>query len=139
MFDARYVGNVSRLARRNIAQYAPDDRAQFDQVDVMQWLEQQTGDRLWDIIVCDPPTFSNSKRMKRDWQVQRDHPWLLCLWTITAPGGICYFSNNFRGFKLAESGLPSFDMQELTPASIPNDFRNKRIHRCWQLTKPHSG
>ena len=95
-------------AKRNIALNMPlDERAKFEQVDVLQWLEQQQGTQHWDIIVCDPPTFSNSKRMKKDWQVQRDHPWLLWrLWAITAPGGICYFSNNFRGFKLAESGLP---------------------------------
>ena len=80
-------------ARRNIALNMDlDERAGFLQVDVLQWLEQQQGDEQWDIIICDPPTFSNSKRMKRDWQVQRDHPWLLWrLWNITAPGGDMLF------------------------------------------------
>ena len=76
---------------------------QFLQADVLQWLEARPEEK-WDIVVCDPPTFSNSKRMQQTLDVQRDHVFILNrLLERTNPGGIIYFSTNFRKFKLEES------------------------------------
>ena len=138
MLDCRFISDLSGMGQRNLQiNNLNDQRATFLQADVLEWLSQQSGKQQWDIIICDVPTFSNSKRMTTHWQVQENHAWLLWrLWAITAPGGWVYFSNNFRGFKLAEQGLPPFIMEELTPHSIPLDFRNKRIHRCWRCVKP---
>ncbi|WP_420642740.1 class I SAM-dependent methyltransferase [Candidatus Leptofilum sp.] len=94
--------------------------------------------RSYDLIVCDPPTFSNSKRMARSsFAVERDHPELIraCLARL-ASGGTLIFSTNSRGFKLTKTALPhGFAAQELTPQTIPEDFRNDKVHRCWRIAK----
>jgi 23S rRNA (cytosine1962-C5)-methyltransferase len=94
--------------------------------------------RSYDLIVCDPPTFSNSKRMTRgSFSVDRDHPELIqaCLARL-ARGGTLIFSTNSRGFQLAEAPLPrGFGAREITAQTIPEDFRNDKIHRCWRIEK----
>ena len=82
----------------------------------------------------DPPSFSNSKKMLGVLDVQRDHAYLIesCM-AMLAPGGVLYFSNNLRSFELD----PMFASisEDLTAASIPEDFRNKRIHQCFRFVK----
>lgn len=109
------------------------DRHRLHHADCLQFLAAEPT-RRYDLIVCDPPTFSNSKRMQQTWSVARDHPWLFWrLWNYCRSGGSVYFSTNDRGFELANQGLPPFTYDELTPASLPEDFRNRRVHRCWLL------
>ncbi|MCA9928204.1 MAG: class I SAM-dependent methyltransferase [Anaerolineales bacterium] len=108
------------------------------QQDCLQFLREAVQrHEQYDIIICDPPTFSNSKRMNvASFAVARDYPALLrdCAKLLT-PRGMIYFSNNARRFKLEQSTLsPALTIRELTPHTIPEDFRNKRIHRCWQIT-----
>ena len=88
----------------------------------------------FELAVVDPPTFSNSKRTEDVWDVQRDHAALLneVLARMT-PGGIVYFSNNFRRFKLDEAQLHSNQIFEISRQTVPEDFRNRRIHRCWRI------
>ncbi len=95
----------------------------------------------WDIIVCDPPTFSNSKRSSDSFDVNRDWPELLraCL-AVLAPGGSLYFSTNSRTLKFdpdligGAAARADTSIVDLTEKSIPEDFRNKRIHRLWKIT-----
>lgn len=104
--------------------------------DCLAWLGAAPAER-WDLIVCDPPTFSNSKRMDGTWQVGRDHPWLLWrLWDHLLPGGTCLFSCNERGFELAASGLPPFACREITAEDSSEDFRGRRQRRVWELQRP---
>ncbi len=104
--------------------------------DCWQYLAMEK--RSYDLIICDPPTFSNSKRMARgSFSVDRDHPELIqaCLERL-ARGGVLIFSTNSRSFKLAESALPHpFTATEITQQTIPEDFRNDKIHRCWRIEK----
>ena len=68
--------------------------------------------------------------------MQRDHAGLLAhLAEHITPGGAVYFSTNFRRFKLDEAALSSYDVREITRQTIPEDFRNERIHLCWLLTR----
>ena len=93
------------------------------------------GSTAWDVIVCDPPTFSNSKRMTSgSFSVDRDHPWLLrhCA-RLLRPGGVLFFSTNSRRFKLEPSALPPFIATEITERIVPEDFRNRRSTRCWRV------
>ncbi|MGL4513412.1 MAG: bifunctional 23S rRNA (guanine(2069)-N(7))-methyltransferase RlmK/23S rRNA (guanine(2445)-N(2))-methyltransferase RlmL [Lacipirellulaceae bacterium] len=91
---------------------------------------------LLDLVVLDPPTFSNSKRLDEDWDVQRDAvPLLNALAERLAPGGRVYFSTNFRRFKFDESALHGLAAREISRQTVPEDFRNERIHRCWLLRK----
>lgn len=105
------------------------------QADAMAWLEADDG--LYDVIFCDPPTFSNSARAE-DFDVQREQVRLLraCVDRL-APGGVVYFSNNFRRFKLEENAVAGFaHCREISPRTIGPDFeRNARIHRAWELKR----
>ncbi len=90
---------------------------------------------LYDIAVVDPPTFSNSKKMDKTWDVQRDHAWLLkAVLQSMNVGGKIYFSTNFRKFILDKQLTQYATFQEITHKTIPRDFRNKKIHRCWEIS-----
>ncbi len=86
----------------------------------------------FDLIVLDPPSFSNSKKMLGVLDVQRDHVWMVesCL-ELLNPGGVLYFSNNLRSFKLDETLKPL--CANISVQSVPEDFRNKRIHQCFRF------
>lgn len=107
---------------------------QLVQADALAWLEAERG--KYDVIFCDPPTFSNSARAE-DFDVQREHVRLLQLASARlAQGGALYFSNNFRRFRLDADAVAQFaDCEEISASTIPADFeRNARIHRAWRLT-----
>jgi len=90
-------------AARNLAANAIDPRRhEFVRADALPWLDEAAAARReFDIIVCDPPAFSHSKRMRGVLDVQRDHPELIrgCL-RLLASGGELYFSTNLRSFAL---------------------------------------
>lgn len=106
----------------------------LERCDVLQWL-QEPRQHAFDLIVLDPPAFSTSKAMSAVLDIQRDHPWLLerCA-DLLADGGVLYFSTNLRSFRL--EGLPArLTGEEISGRTVPDDFRNRRIHRCWRLCK----
>ena len=93
------------------------------------------GEPPFDLVVVDPPTFSRSARSETPWDVERDHADLLELVAANlAPGGVVYFSTNFRRFHLDEPRLSArYSLREITNRTIPEDFRNERIHRAWRM------
>jgi 23S rRNA (cytosine1962-C5)-methyltransferase len=103
--------------------------------DCLQYLAR--GPARWeqyDYIVLDPPTFSNSKRMDAEsFAIDRDWPMLLRLvepWL--APEGWLYFSTNSRQLTWDDQLLPpGWHAKEITRRTVPEDFRNAKIHRCW--------
>jgi 23S rRNA (guanine2445-N2)-methyltransferase / 23S rRNA (guanine2069-N7)-methyltransferase len=121
-------------AGRNLALNGMDGSAhQRVQADVMPWLAAHR--ERYDLIFCDPPTFSNSKRAD-DFDIQQAHVELLRLAVARlAPGGLLLFSNNFRRFRLDEAAVAEFAaFQEISARTIDPDFaRNPRIHRCWEV------
>ncbi|HTM70111.1 MAG TPA: bifunctional 23S rRNA (guanine(2069)-N(7))-methyltransferase RlmK/23S rRNA (guanine(2445)-N(2))-methyltransferase RlmL [Luteimonas sp.] len=109
-------------------------RHQLVQADALQWLRADRGQ--YDLVFCDPPTFSNSKRAG-DFDIQRAHVDLLrAAVEHLAPGGVLYFSNNFRRFRLDAEAIAQFaTCEDISASTIPPDFaRNPRIHRTWRLT-----
>ena len=103
--------------------------------DAMDYLRDLDRDVRFDLAVVDPPTFSNSKDLNRDWDVQRDYVELLRRLANHMTGqGIIFFSTNFRRFKLSEGDLPHLHFHEISRQTVPEDFRNRRIHRCWRIT-----
>lgn len=112
-----------------------DKKHYFIKADVKQYLDSLRP-RQFDLVVMDPPTFSNSKMMKDVLDTQRDHADLLNqVIFATIPGGVIYFSTNYRSFKLDTEAIKQVDIEEITQRTIPQDFRNKKIHRCFRLTK----
>ena len=85
--------------------------------------------------MVDPPSFSNSKG-QADFDVQADHLSLLQLaMTRLSEGGVLYFSTNHRKFVLDPAVAQTWQVQDVSKDSIPEDFsRNQRIHYCWRLT-----
>ncbi len=104
--------------------------------DAIEFLKSLQKNELFDVAVVDPPTFSNSKRLDEDWDIQRDHAALLQqVIASMARNGVIFFSTNSRRFKLDEAALAGVTLREISKQTVPEDFRNKRIHRCWRMLK----
>lgn len=124
-------------ARRNLALNAiSDERHEFVQADCLRWLDEAVRARArYDLIFLDPPTFSNSKRMQRVLDVQRDHGELIgqCM-QLLAPGGVLVFSTNAQRFRLDGALERDYVVRDISAQTLPPDFqRNQRIHRCFEL------
>ena len=114
-----------------------DPRHEFVQCDVLAFLERMHGSHArFDLIVLDPPSFSNSKRMLASFDVQRDHPELLRRTLgLLAPGGELFFSNNRQGFRLELAVAELADVNEITDRTVPLDFSRHTPHRCWRIRR----
>ena len=113
--------------------------------DVFTWLEGAAlgvGDsNRFDLVLLDPPTFSNSTDTEQDWNVQRDYVAAIdaCL-QVMSPGALLIFSNNYRRFKLDQDLLQDtkrgIRVEDRSRWSIDRDYhRNQRIHQCWFIYK----
>lgn len=107
----------------------------FIVADVKQYLQTLTPGSF-DIAVMDPPTFSNSKKMKDILDIQEDHVTLINqVMLALKPGGILYFSTNARRFKLNEEAIHASVIKDITKATTPFDFEGKLLRWCWRLIK----
>ena len=112
-----------------------DEKHEFVQGDVLEVINELPNN-YYDIIVCDPPTFSNSKRMEETFDVQRDHVVLLKkLLKATKEEGKIYFSNNYHKFQIDRDAIPAFDIKDITGATTPFDFQGRLNRSCFLLTK----
>ena len=98
-------------------------------------------DEYYDMIILDPPTFSNSKNTYNVLDINKDWPKLCkdCL-NILAPGGIMYFSTNSTKLSFDKSLLPQATVKnkvimitDMTESSIPKDFEGTKCHKLWEL------
>ncbi|RUQ29583.1 MAG: bifunctional 23S rRNA (guanine(2069)-N(7))-methyltransferase RlmK/23S rRNA (guanine(2445)-N(2))-methyltransferase RlmL [Candidatus Competibacteraceae bacterium] len=108
-------------------------RHQLIQMDCRQWLVWAR--ERYELIFVDPPTFSNSKRLDHDFDVQRDHVELLrqALRLLT-PDGTLVFSTNHRRFRLDRESLAEVQIEDWSRKTLPLDFaRDPKIHQCWAL------
>ena len=109
--------------------------------DVLEWVSAARGaGERYDLVFCDPPTFSNSKRMRETWDVQRDHVALIRdIAGLLAEDGLLVFSCNRRKFVLDEAtltasraGLPRTSPRarsRRTSSADPN------VHACWTIRR----
>lgn len=126
-----WAGRNFQLNRLSIAKH------HFVNSDVMQYLRKQIAGAKFDLAIVDVPTFSNSKKTDDVFDVQHDHVELILrTLDLMSPGAVLYFSNNFRRFKLDEEALAGLSIREISKHTVPEDFRNQRIHRCWRIAKP---
>jgi 23S rRNA (cytosine1962-C5)-methyltransferase len=126
-------------ARRNFELNGLDAaRHTLERADVLRWLDDAVaGRRAFDLVVLDPPAFSTSKAMTGVLDVQRDHALLLARCReLLSPGGMLYFSTNLRSFKLEPDAAAGLAGEEISARTVPEDFRNRRIHRCWRFVRP---
>lgn len=114
------------------------DQHTFIEEDVLQFIEQAVSwpdfVKSFDTIFLDPPTFSNSKRMKTDFDVERDQVNLVRqVMKFLKPEGVLYFSMNKRDFKLSTELQSQFKIKDITASTIPVDFHDQKIHRCFEV------
>lgn len=124
-------------AERNLQLNGFTDAAKYKFVhaDVKQYLKTIPPD-YFDMIIMDPPTFSNSKRMEDILDIQRDHVTLInqCM-TALKTGGVLYFSTNFRKFELGKEKINASSIKDITKATTPFDFEGKLFRCCFYLVK----
>lgn len=107
----------------------------FIVADVLQYLDELKLNSF-DIIVMDPPTFSNSKKMKDFLDIQQDHVELInkCMLALK-PGGILYFSTNYTKFVLEADKIQASTIKDITKQTTPFDFAGKLKRCCYKLIK----
>ncbi|MBS1199547.1 MAG: rRNA (guanine2445-N2)-methyltransferase / rRNA (guanine2069-N7)-methyltransferase [Proteobacteria bacterium] len=107
--------------------------------DCLAWLSYDDGQRF-DLVLLDPPTFSNSKSMEREFDVQRDHVGLIrAALSRLGPGGMLIFSSNLQSFRLDAAGLGEVGVEDWSAATLPRDFsRRPGIRSVFAIT-PRGG
>lgn len=130
-------------ARRNMARNGfGGPEHEYVQADVLAWVvEQRHSPNRWDLVYLDPPTFSNSSRMRASsFDIQRDHVELLINVSrlLTKRAGLCIFCCNLRAFEpdvaaLAKAGVA---IEDVSGQTIPEDFaRNQKVHHCYLVRR----
>lgn len=129
--------NYLNWAQANLSLNGFDgDQHRFVAADVDRFIADHPARETYDVVVVDPPTFSNSKRTTRDWSVQHGATELLVrLMPLVRQGGVVFFSTNFRRFQFDPQSIPASEVLEISRQTVPEDFRNRRIHRCWRITR----
>lgn len=123
-------------ARQNLSLNGlSESRHRTEQADCRRWLKDC--EEKFDLILLDPPTFSNSKRMDDVLDIQEDHAELIddamkCL----ATGGLLIFSNNKRDFKMDAALSERYQLEDKCQWSLDEDYkrRSKPIHHCWYIS-----
>ncbi|AFM12287.1 Protein of unknown function methylase putative [Turneriella parva DSM 21527] len=129
--SARYLSIVDENLALNKLSAVPHDNFRLDAREFLA----TASPGFYDIIICDAPVFSKSRRQERDFDVLRDSPQLVrdCLRALK-PGGVLYFSTNFRKFSLRYDGNAEGALvKNISAQTIPEDFRNKWIHTCYEI------
>jgi len=124
-------------AQRNLELngFTNPEKYKYLHADVKQYLKELTAD-YFDMVVMDPPTFSNSQRMEDVLDIQRDHVELIndCMQAMV-PGGTLYFSTNYTKFILDEAKIKASSIKNITKATTPFDFEGKLARYCFLLRK----
>lgn len=124
-------------ARRNMELngFSDSRRYRYQVADVKQWLPT-LDDQSMDLVIMDPPTFSNSKKMKDILDIQQDHVELINqVLRVLQPGGVLYFSNNATRFQLNREALHATEIKDLTKTTTPFDFEGKLKRWCWRMVR----
>lgn len=150
-----YLSWAKKNMELNGFDVANEDKYIFTRADVLGFLNQKNaevpsknesgksdGTNRFDIIILDPPTFSNSKRTQTTLDINRDWFELVnkCAALLT-PKGNLYFSTNSRRLsfdenlvlKTREDGC-TIKCEDITESTIPEDYKSTKIHRCWKIS-----
>ncbi len=105
--------------------------------DCLKFLDEEirTG-AVYNLIVIDPPTISRSKKMEQMFDVQEDYIMLIeKSLKLLDDEGIIFFSTNSRKFRFDEGLFANCKIEEISHKTLPIDFHDKKIHRCWKISK----
>ncbi|MDJ0763195.1 MAG: class I SAM-dependent methyltransferase [Myxococcota bacterium] len=127
-----------RWAAENMALNGFNGREhRFICADVFGFLTARTGHRSkYDLVVVDAPTVSRSKKMRAKFEIQRDHAALLNKTiSLCRNGAVIYFSTNYRKFKLLGEQIHGVVVEDISPKTLPYDFRDNKVHHCYRIIK----
>jgi 23S rRNA (cytosine1962-C5)-methyltransferase len=123
-------------AERNMQINFPDCRAhEIVHADVKQYLKTVTANSF-DLVIMDPPTFSNSKRMEDFLDIQKDHVELIneCM-RLLRGAGVLFFSTNYTKFQIEKERLNVSEIKDITKQTTPFDFAGKLKRQCWRIVR----
>ena len=124
-------------AKRNMELngFTDDARYKYIQADVKKYLTT-VPESSFDMVIMDPPTFSNSKRTDDFLDIQRDHVTLInqCLSALTADGSL-WFSTNNKKFVMERDKILAASIHDVTKNTIPFDFGQELNRYCFILKK----
>jgi 23S rRNA (cytosine1962-C5)-methyltransferase len=103
--------------------------------DVMKFISKSADEgRKFNLAFVDPPSFYKDEKDGVSFDINRDHPLLIKnVIKLLTPGADLLFSTNHQRFEPRFEGLKFRTVKELSPQSIPEDYRNRKVHRCWQF------
>ncbi len=97
---------------------------------------------LWDTIILDPPSFSNSSGMDGTLDVRRDAvPLLEAALALLEPGGpgtapgVLWFSTNVKRFTFPLEAFPGYRIEDLSRATLDPDVEAKTPRRVWRICR----
>jgi 23S rRNA (guanine2445-N2)-methyltransferase / 23S rRNA (guanine2069-N7)-methyltransferase len=94
---------------------------QFVQQDCGEFLER-TRERF-DLIYLNPPSYSRSHRMHKDFEIKRDHIALIeATLRVLAPDGTLYFATHAHGFELADELHSRRTVEDISQRVVPRDY-----------------
>ena len=132
-------GNYNNWGKKNLLKNGfPDKDYLFHSSDTADFLvDARSNLKRYDIIIVDPPTFSNSRKMEGIFDIQRDYISLIkaCLDLLDKDGYIL-FSTNYTRFHFDSSRFKNIQLKNITAITIDEDFSKKnKPHRCWLIEK----
>jgi 23S rRNA G2069 N7-methylase RlmK/C1962 C5-methylase RlmI len=104
--------------------------------DASKYLES-TDEGPFDLIILDPPSFSNSNKMDSTFDVQRDYlDYILMSLDLLVDQGVIIFSTNLSGFHFDPGRIRGGICRNITKQTIPPGYSKKPApHICYLITK----
>jgi 23S rRNA (cytosine1962-C5)-methyltransferase len=135
-------GTVTVDASRTYLRWAQDNLElnrlqgahELVRADAREWLlEAAQAGRRFGLCLLDPPSFS-TREGAPSFDVLRDHRRLVeQALSLLEPGGVLYFSTNHQRFQPDLASLRCAELREITAETVPVDYRNKQVHRCFRI------
>lgn len=112
-----------------------EEKHLFIRADVLQHIHELPRNH-YELVILDPPTFSNSKTMNDFFEVQQHHALLINnIFHTMKPGGILYFSTNYSKFELSREAIKATEIKDITRQTTPFDFEKKLKRWCFRVVK----
>jgi 23S rRNA G2069 N7-methylase RlmK/C1962 C5-methylase RlmI len=126
-------GYEASIAGAEAAPRTAGSKYRLIRADVLSFLAAAEREgRSWDMIILDPPTFSNSKKMESTLDIKRDHQALIGgALKLLKSGGRLWFSTNARHFHLESGDFPGLTLKDMEQAVTDEDFVGRKIPRCY--------
>ena len=128
----------TKWAEENLAQNGfVGDSYQCLCMDATKYIAQAIAQgEKYDIIIFDPPCFSNSRKMESDFDVARDYAkWVKDLAKLLKKTGFILFSTNLGSFRMDKRQLRGLSVKEITGAVVAPGFvkGRKGTARSWMM------